>query len=277
MAGPEDGGPEPEKHLGKRPAEEACEPSKRPVVSLSAWLSSPTGNADAGALPAPITCQEAYIEDRHSVFIGYAMRLTVASPTHISALLDKLTRVIHPAIPVGKLPPQFRNSAPSKRGSTHDMYAFRVMQLKPGRTGLNGPSDFGIEQGKEDDGETWGSDKIMRVIRELGASDVLVVVSRWYGGELLGPVRFEHITNVARAALQAFLMQEQIHDLRAELQRFDQKIAEARQLPYNVNTYQGLRIEQGKRLLLARKKTLQVAQVQMKRHEKKKDNDAALP
>jgi len=246
----------------KRAAEDESGPSKRPIVSLSAWLSSSTGNADASALPPPVTCDEAYIEDRHSVFIGYAMRLTTASPTYISALLDNLTHVIHPAIPISKLPPQFRHSAPSKRGSTHDMYAFRVLQLKPGRTGLNGPRDFGIEQGKEDDGETWGADKIMRVIRELGASDVLVVVSRWYGGELLGPVRFEHIENAARAALQGYLVEEQISELRAELRAFDKKIAYARQIPYKENAYEGLKLEQAKRLLVARTKTFSLVQAQ---------------
>lgn len=246
----------------KRAAEDEHGPSKRPIVSLSAWLSSSTGNADASALPPPVTCEEAYVEDRNSVFIGYAMRLTTASPTYIAALLDNLTHVIHPSIPITKLPPQFRHSAPSKRGSTHDMYAFRVLQLKPGRSGLHGPNDFGIEQGKEDDGETWGADKIMRVIRELGASDVLVVVSRWYGGELLGPVRFEHITKAARAALQAYLAEEQIHELRAELQLLDKKIADTRQTSYQEHPYEGLRLEQAKRLLVARTKTLEVARAQ---------------
>ncbi|SHO79420.1 Similar to S.cerevisiae protein YIH1 (Negative regulator of eIF2 kinase Gcn2p) [Malassezia sympodialis ATCC 42132] len=246
----------------KRSAEDEPKPSKRPVVSISTWLSSSTGNADANALPAPVTCEEAYIEDRNSVFIGYAMRLTTASPTYIAALLDNLTHVIHPAIPITKLPSQFRHSAPSKRGSTHDMYAFRVLQLKPGRSGLRGPSDFGIEQGKEDDGETWGADKIMRVIRELGASDVLVVVSRWYGGQFLGPVRFEHITNAARAALQAYLMEEQINELKVKLRALDKKIAGARRIPYKENAYNGLKIEQAKRLLVARTKTFDIVLAQ---------------
>ena len=36
----------------------------------------------------------------------------------------------------------------------------------------------------------------------VDARDVLVVVSRWYGGTLLGPDRFKHINNAARMVLQ---------------------------------------------------------------------------
>ena len=35
------------------------------------------------------------------------------------------------------------------------------------------------------------------------AQDVCVVVSRWYGGILLGPARFTHINNAARQLLEA--------------------------------------------------------------------------
>lgn len=34
------------------------------------------------------------------------------------------------------------------------------------------------------------------------AKDVLVVVTRWYGGIHLGPDRFRHINNAARQVLQ---------------------------------------------------------------------------
>ena len=35
----------------------------------------------------------------------------------------------------------------------------------------------------------------------MGAENVIVVVSRWYGGVLLGPARFTHINNAARQLL----------------------------------------------------------------------------
>ncbi|KAI8833336.1 hypothetical protein BC829DRAFT_494027 [Chytridium lagenaria] len=36
-----------------------------------------------------------------------------------------------------------------------------------------------------------------------GACDCVVIVTRWYGGELLGPIRFQHIEAVALSALHA--------------------------------------------------------------------------
>lgn len=249
----------------KRTHDTTEEPSKRTrsSVSLSMWLSSSGQSADPEQLPAPLTCPAARIEDRNSVFVGYVYPLTTPSPTRIGALLDNLTRVVHPAIPVTQLPPQFRHSSANHRGSTHDMYAYRVLQLKPGRTGLQGPNDFGVEQGQDDDGEHWGAEKIMRVIRELGASDVLVIVSRWYGGELLGPVRFDHIINVARAALLHYLDHEALHERRTQLQALDRKIAVARQpdaAPPAPDPYDGLTEDRAKRLLQARTKTLQMLQ-----------------
>ncbi|WFC99338.1 hypothetical protein MYAM1_002082 [Malassezia yamatoensis] len=232
-------------------------------VSLSTWLTSSGASSDPSHTIAPTTCASARIADRNSVFIGYVYPLTNASPTAISALLDNLTHVVHPSIPVTDLPPQFQHSASNRRGSTHDMYAYRVMQLKPGRTGLQGPNDFGIEHGLEDDGEKWGAEKIMRVITELGASDVLVIVSRWYGGELLGPVRFEHISNAARAALRHYLSQDTVRELRLRLQGLDQAIARFRSSTAALEPprcYQDLTEERAKRLVQARQKTLQALQ-----------------
>ena len=245
----------------KRRRPDAESGSAQPRVSLALWLTSAGEQTDLGTLPWPTTCAAARVEDRNSVFVGYVYPLTTSSTAAISALLSHLTRVVHPTIPASALPPQFRNSAPSRRGSTHDMYAFRVMQLKPGRTGLGGPSDFGTEQGQEDDGEQWGSDKVMRVVRELGASDVLVIVSRWYGGELLGPVRFDHITHCARAALQQHLENERLAELREQLQQLDARIQKAREALGSASsgpaqTYADLSMDRAKRLLLARSKAL---------------------
>lgn len=246
--------------------DESGGPKKRQktnAVSLPLWLASPDANADLNSLPWPTTCPEARIEDRNSVFIGYVYPLTSASTAVISSLLSHLSRIVHPAIPVSQLPPQFNNSAPSRRGSTHDMYAFRVMQLKTGRTGMGGPSDFGIAQGVEDDGEKWGGDRVMRAVRDLGASDVLVVVSRWYGGELLGPVRFEHIEKTAKMALQKHMNNEvclgsqAIDRMRTKLQTLDKEIANARGRNYAENPYSDLTIERGRRLLIARTKSLE--------------------
>lgn len=63
------------------------------------------------------------------------------------------------------------------------------MTLKKGRDGL-GEDDFKVEEGIEDDGESWAGSKILKVMKDQAAIDAVVIVSRWYGGVMLGPARF---------------------------------------------------------------------------------------
>ena len=42
----------------------------------------------------------------------------------------------------------------------------------------------------------------MHLMQLMDVWDVMVIVTRWYGGVLLGPDRFRIINNVAREALQ---------------------------------------------------------------------------
>jgi hypothetical protein len=53
------------------------------------------------------------------------------------------------------------------------------------------------------DGETAAGSRLAHLLDILGVEDVVVVVSRWYGGIQLGADRFKHINNVARALLEA--------------------------------------------------------------------------
>lgn len=245
----------------------------KPVASapsLTAWLGKGPSAASsvvelASSLPMPTTCASAQIVDRNSLFIGYVYPLTTTSSAYISTILSHLTRVVHPKVPVNLLPPQFANAPSNKRGSSHDMYAYRVLELKRGRSGISGPDDFSLQEDKEDDGERWGGDRVLKVAREEGASDVLVVVSRWYGGELLGPVRFDHIENAARNVLVEYMRNEEVDEFRQRIQHLDRKIgkikhslgAESGTDVHNVNAYEGLTVERGQRLWLARQKALE--------------------
>ncbi|KAM5136521.1 protein IMPACT isoform 1-T1 [Callospermophilus lateralis] len=53
----------------------------------------------------------------------------------------------------------------------------------------------------EDDGETAAGGRLLHLMEILNVRNVMVVVSRWYGGILLGPDRFKHINNCARNLL----------------------------------------------------------------------------
>jgi len=54
----------------------------------------------------------------------------------------------------------------------------------------------------DDDGEGGSGAKLASTIDNKGARDVIVVVSRWFGGVHLGPARFKHIASVAGALLE---------------------------------------------------------------------------
>lgn len=54
----------------------------------------------------------------------------------------------------------------------------------------------------DDDGESAAGSRLAHLLEILELENVLVVVSRWYGGTLLGADRFKHINQAARDALE---------------------------------------------------------------------------
>ncbi|KAK2048941.1 RWD domain-containing protein [Colletotrichum somersetense] len=75
------------------------------------------------------------------------------------------------------------------RVATHNMTAWRVR-------GPNGTSF----QDCDDDGETAAGGRLLHLMQLMDLWDVMVVVSRWYGGQKLGPRRFALINSAARDA-----------------------------------------------------------------------------
>ena len=74
-------------------------------------------------------------------------------------------------------------------GASHLVYAYRV-----------GNDRYYISN-FEDDGE-WGAGKeVMEVLAQRQCFNYLVAVTRWYGGQHLGPTRFQHIKDVANQAV----------------------------------------------------------------------------
>jgi putative IMPACT (imprinted ancient) family translation regulator len=103
--------------------------------------------------------------DRKSVFQAHVARLE--SPDDVDLLIGAL------------------KSDKKIARATHNMVAWRC-----GRASDN-----------DDDGESAAGRRLAELLSLAGAENVLVVVSRWYGGIHLGPDRFKHINNVARALL----------------------------------------------------------------------------
>uniref|UniRef100_A0A3B3WXS1 RWD domain-containing protein n=1 Tax=Poecilia mexicana TaxID=48701 RepID=A0A3B3WXS1_9TELE len=75
--------------------------------------------------------------------------------------------------------------------ATHNIYAYRIYC----------EDKHSFLQDCEDDGETAAGGRLLHLLQILDVRDVMVVVSRWYGGILLGPDRFKHINNCARNIL----------------------------------------------------------------------------
>lgn len=77
--------------------------------------------------------------------------------------------------------------------ATHNITAYRYT------TESNGKSIH--HHDCEDDGEHGASSKMLELMDRMKADNVMVVVTRWYGGIHLGPDRFRHINNLTRQIL----------------------------------------------------------------------------
>lgn len=75
--------------------------------------------------------------------------------------------------------------------ATHNITAYRIVQ------------NNGVTlQDSDDDGEAQAGGRLLHLLQILGLENVMVIVSRWYGGIHLGPDRFRHINNAARNVLE---------------------------------------------------------------------------
>ncbi|KAG8246385.1 hypothetical protein J6590_086184 [Homalodisca vitripennis] len=74
--------------------------------------------------------------------------------------------------------------------ATHNIYAYRVLH------------EGCMHEQCDDDGEKAAGGRLLHLLQATGATNVMVVVSRWRGGVNIGPDRFRHINSVARQVLQ---------------------------------------------------------------------------
>jgi putative IMPACT (imprinted ancient) family translation regulator len=74
--------------------------------------------------------------------------------------------------------------------ATHNMTAWRI----------KGANDTSY-QDCDDDGETAAGGRMLHLMQLMDVWNVMVVVTRWYGGIHLGPDRFRLINTAAREAL----------------------------------------------------------------------------
>lgn len=117
------------------------------------------------------------VTEKKSTFVARACSVT--SPAHAQACVSYLL-----------------DSDKRAAKATHNISAFRIRaSVTAGSKGERTYQDF------DDDGESAAGGRLLHLLQLVNAWDVLVVVSRWYGGIKLGPDRFSIINKVAREAV----------------------------------------------------------------------------
>jgi hypothetical protein len=100
---------------------------------------------------------------------------------------------------------QLITSSSKIQRATHNMYAWRIVERRQPRNHYEidetSVTSTTIKHDNDDDGEDSAGSKLAYLLDMRKDENVLVVVSRWYGGIQLGPKRFAHIVNVARELL----------------------------------------------------------------------------
>ncbi|EFJ41263.1 hypothetical protein VOLCADRAFT_119765 [Volvox carteri f. nagariensis] len=139
--------------------------------------------------------QEAVREAEVMELLG-ALRVTSGVPyvekkstfqAHVAPVssFEQVTAVMDALLSVSKI-----------RAATHNIMAYRIHTVGPG----GGAGTF--LQDYDDDGEAAAGGRLLHLLQAADVRNVVVVVSRWFGGVLLGPARFTAINNTARELLE---------------------------------------------------------------------------
>ena len=133
------------------------------------------------------------IADRTSTFIGYF------SPTLTPKKLQGLEEV---------------------KSASHKMLGWR---RESNQQSLTAAKQY--VTGNDDDGEKYGGKRVEQVLKATNITGSCVV-ARWYGGVMLGPVRFTHIESCAREAVRRWqdsLAEEKTKKRRVEEEAHEKK------------------------------------------------------
>ncbi|KAH7931168.1 ribosomal protein S5 domain 2-like protein [Leucogyrophana mollusca] len=153
------------------------------------------------ALPEGINIIEAEpIVDRKSTFIGRACR--ISHPSQVPLILNSLmsdrhiSRAAHPIINA------WRCQVGAVLHQGRDRCYSTLIHITPLRGWLD----------NDDDGETAAGSRLAHLLQILEINNVLVIVTRYFGGIHLGPDRFKHINHAARNALELGGFLDQMED-----------------------------------------------------------------
>jgi putative IMPACT (imprinted ancient) family translation regulator len=143
----------------------------------------------------PNVYRSAPIEDRSSKFIGYF------SPSLKPKELQKLGEI---------------------ESASHKILASR---RESNQQAITGGTKYTTDH--DDDGEKYAGKTVAKMLNNMQVVGACVV-ARWYGGVLLGPVRFEHIQTCAREAIQKW--KESVAEEHAKKRKLEQDEADIKRL-----------------------------------------------
>lgn len=152
----------------------------------------PLADEDAQTTHEDVYISEA-IHDRKSTFIGYF------STSRTARALQAL---------------------PELKSASHRVAAWRTPSKQTtlkSSTSLSNRRAY--QTGRDDDGEQWAGKRLEKVLEEMNVEGS-IVVARWYGGVMLGPVRFIHIEHVAKEAIRRW-RQRDTNGIGVKKQRVD--------------------------------------------------------
>ncbi|KAJ7628474.1 ribosomal protein S5 domain 2-type protein [Roridomyces roridus] len=160
--------------LSAEAAGELVRADLHPEPVAASLSGSPTEHVDAPASEMPPGIKMFVAEpitDRKSAFVGRAC--SISDPSQVPLILThlmsdrRIARAAHPVI---------------------NAWRCQVGTL--------------LHQDNDDDGETAAGGRIAHLLHILEVDNVLVIVTRYFGGIHLGPDRFKHINQAARNALE---------------------------------------------------------------------------
>ncbi|QLG74281.1 hypothetical protein HG535_0G01650 [Zygotorulaspora mrakii] len=138
--------------------------------------------------------------DRKSKFQARCWR--IQDQTEINGLLQKLVlenksirKASHPHMYAWRTGEWIKDSSNGKNIGTHSSKKTKSLRL------VN-PIIKNLQQGWDDNGEAAAGQRLLTLLERANIINVLIIVTRWYGGTPLGSSRFRHISSSAVQSLK---------------------------------------------------------------------------
>ncbi|KAH9920929.1 uncharacterized protein B0H18DRAFT_1086273 [Fomitopsis serialis] len=152
-----------------------------------------------------------------------------------------------------------KNVVHGSKPATHEVAAWRCMVLKPGRAGWAvpttsscGPAAWTTQSSMREQG--------LKVMQEESTIDAVVIVSRWYGGVMLGPIRFAHFETCAREVCRPL-------DLAKSTASTSDAAPTTKKAPNYDSLKESLDIGRAKRLVTARENAIKSVKAALKKQQ----------